>query len=115
VAQTIPPVTLKRKNRGQGILLAPARKAASARRTATKRPKNSTLPPCFINRDWPSLTLAGVMPRLGPTRISRCEPTFAHPEADVVPDHGTREVPLPLTIGGNKVIGQEDGPYLARA
>src|SRR3712207_7396595 len=54
---TLFPYTTLFRSRAHGILLAPARKAARARRTATKRPKKTTLPPWRMNRYWPSLIL----------------------------------------------------------
>jgi len=50
----------------QGMWFTLARKAARMRRSATNRPKNTTLPPWRRKRYWPTLTRSTVdLPRFG--------------------------------------------------
>src|SRR6266702_2572499 len=81
----MPPRALKSKKRDQRRRLVPARNAAYARSTATKRPKKTTLLPCFMNKYCPSFSLRSSK-RI--ERSKRREPPVAalafHPEAQVI-------------------------------
>ena len=89
VAQTIPPSALKTRKRGQGRRLTPARKAAKARRTATKRPKNTILPPWRRNRYCPTLSRPSSSFELAAVFVDEGE-------AELAPD------PIARVVAGNR-------------
>ena len=89
-AQRIAPAASASRNWRQSIRLIPARTAASTRRTATKRPKNTTILPWRKNRYWPILILSGrqadaaaVAPQESVTELA------TDPVAYIVTEHGT--------------------------
>src|SRR5262249_42773368 len=66
-AQIIPPLALAIRNVRQGMRFTPARNAANMRNSATKRPRNTTLAPCFRNRYCPEVSVgcAAQAPAIG--------------------------------------------------